>query len=290
LTSHENADPSTYSGVAFVTAVWTDDGKTVTALIHNEYHADHFPSACIFKESMKCWYTTIVSAKSIDGGQSFAETSPPAVIASAPFPQDFQQGRHRGFFNPSNIILHQGYYYMASNTTGGMNQKPGLCLFRTATVNDPSSWRGYDGVGYTSVALDPYRADTNPYVPCQPVTGPGTVGSISWNAAYGLFLIVYQLVDKIRPDGVTAYSWSKDLIDWTMPQVLFAAPNMSSKNCSDSFRYGYPSVVDPLAPGRNFDTVGDHPVLFLTRFHVGSNCGLPPNRDLIRFQLDITQN
>jgi hypothetical protein len=289
LTSHENADPSVYSGFAYVTAVWTDDGEKVNALIHNEYHAEHFPNACIFKDSMKCWFTTILAASSTDGGQTFSETSPPTVVASAPFPQDFQQGRHRGFFNPSNIIFHQGFYYMLVNTTGGIGQKPGLCLFRTATVSDATSWRAYDGVDYKSVAIDPYRADTNDYVPCQPVAGPGTVGSISWNAASGLFLIVYQWVDKIRPDGVTAYSWSKDLINWSAAQTLFAEPNMSSHNCSDKFRYGYPSVLDPQAVGRNFDTVGEHPMLFLTRFHVGTNCDLPPNRDLTRFQLDITR-
>jgi hypothetical protein len=288
LTSHEKVDPSAYSGLAFVTSVWTDDGNTINALIHNEYHADHFANSCIYAEPMKCWYTTILAARSTDGGQTFTETSPPTVVAAVPFPQDFQQGRHRGFFNPSNILFHQGYYYMATNTTGGLTQMPGLCLFRTVSVKDPKSWRGYDGAGYSSTPIDPYRGNTNLYIPCQPVSGPGTVGSISWNAASSLFLIVYQWVSKIHPDGVTAYSWSKDLVTWSAPQVLFPEPDMSSHNCADKFRYGYPSVVDPEAPGRNFDSVGNHPILFLTRFHVAANCGLPPNRDLIRFQVDIT--
>jgi hypothetical protein len=287
LTSHEDPDPGAYSGLRFITALWTDDGVVVNALIHNEYHADHFPKACLFKSSMKCWYTTIIGATSTDGGQTFKTATPPVVVAAAPFRQDFQQGRHRGFFNPTNIIHHGGFYYMATDTTGGAGQKAGLCLFRTSTVADPTSWRGYDGSAFTSRAIDPYSSDTNGYVPCEPVHGPGTAGSISWSSTRKLFMMVSQWVDKAHADGEIAYSWSSDLIDWSPPQTLLAEPAMSSQNCSNRFRYGYPSVLDPASPGRNFDEIGAHPVLFLTRFRVGADCGLPPSRDLIRLQLQI---
>jgi hypothetical protein len=284
--SRKNADPAAYADLGYVTATWTDDGNTIAALIHDEYHAEQFPGACLFKDSMPCWYTTIVGARSTDGGMNFRTADPPVPVAAAPFRQDFEQGRHRGFFNPSNIFFHDGFYYMATDTTGGLGQREGLCLFRTRTVHDPASWRGFDGRGYTSQALDPYRVDTRHYVPCEPVDGPGTVGSISWYPAAKMFLLVFQEVDSSRPDGYTAYVWSDDLIHWSKPAVLYDHPNMSSNSCSDRFRFGYPSIADPDAPGRNFDGIGDHPVLFLTRFHV-AGCNLPPNRDLVRFQLDI---
>jgi hypothetical protein len=284
--SHENSDPSAYSGLGYVTALWTADGKTVAALIHNEYHAQHFPNACLYTDGIKCWYTTILGAHSADGGQTFTTRHPPTVVAAVPFRQDFEQGRHRGFFNPSNILFHNGFFYMAANTTGGAGQKAGLCLFRTQMVDDPASWRGYDGQGYNSRAIDPYRSDTSRYVPCQPVVGPGMAGSITWNQPSSLFLVVYQMVDSSYPDGQTSYAWSQDLINWTSPQMLYDQPNMSSLNCADRYRYAYPSVLDPDAPGRNFDKINNHPYLFLTRFHV-SNCKLSSNRDLVRMQLEI---
>jgi hypothetical protein len=101
-------------------------------------------------------------------------------------------------------------------------------------------------------------------------------------------LIVTQTVNRSHPDGETTYAWSSDLINWSPPQTLFDRPNMSSPNCNDRYRYGYPSVLDADAPGRNFDQIGDHPYLFLTRFHI-EDCHLPPDRDLLRFKLDITQ-
>lgn len=287
LTSHENPDPSAYSGLRFLTAFWTHDGVNVRALIHNEYHADRFPNACKSKISMQCWYTTVIAGTSSDGGRTFTTSTPSTVVAAVPFRQDFEQGRHRGFFNPSNIFYHDGYYYMATDTTGGPGQKAGLCLFRTATVGDPTSWRGYDGKSYMSRAIDPYRGDVGQYVPCKPVDGPGTAGSIVWSTSAQMFLMVHQWVDAKHPDGEIAYSWSQDLLQWSKPQSLLDLPIISSHNCADRERYDYPSVLDPGARGRNFDTIGGNPVLFLTRFHVGAHCDMPPDRDLVRLQLTI---
>jgi hypothetical protein len=211
------------------------------------------------------------------------------VVAAVPFRQDFEQGRHRGFFNPSNILFHSGYFYVMADTTGGAGQKAGLCLFRTQNADDPASWRGYDGQGFDSRAIDPYRFDTSRYVPCQPVAGPGTAGSITWYQSSGLFLIVYQTRDSSHPNGRTAYAWSQDLMQWSSAQTLYDQPDMSSSNCADRYRFGYPSVLDPDAPGRNFDRIGDHPYLFLTRFLV-ANCRLSANRDLVRVQLHITRS
>jgi hypothetical protein len=80
--------------------------------------------------------------------------------------------------------------------------------------------------------------------------------------------------------------WSRDMQHWGPSRTLLDKPDMTSKNCSDTYRYGYPSLLDPDAGGRNFDVIGSAPLLFMTRFHVGK-CGLPPNRDLVWMQLDV---
>ena len=45
----------------FITALWSDDGEHVAALVHNEYHAEHFAGRCTFKEDLACWYNTSAS-------------------------------------------------------------------------------------------------------------------------------------------------------------------------------------------------------------------------------------
>ena len=285
LVSKPQADPAGYEGLRYVTATWTKDGIHVAALIHNEYHAERF-GKCAYAETMQCWYNTILVASSGDSGETFTVETSPRVVAAIPFTQAVGQGRHRGFFNPSNVLFRDGYWYVAANTTGGGEQQTGTCLFRSADVNDPSAWKSFDGHDFTGPSIDPYRDDINRYVPCQPMTGVNTLGSISYYAPLSLYLGVFQGADRNHPHGSIAFAWSKDMLHWGPHTTLLDRPDMSSRDCTDVERYGYPSVLDPQAPGRNFDLIDKTPYLFLTRFHV-EGCKLSPDRDLVRFELRI---
>ncbi len=284
LVSTVDADPARYEGLRYITATWTKDGIHVAALIHNEYHAERF-GKCAYAESMQCWYNAILAASSGDGGESFALGSP-QVVAAIPFTQNVGQGRHRGFFNPSNILFQDGYWYMAAHTTGEGEQKAGTCLFRSSDVDDPTAWKSFDGREFSGPSIDPYRDDTHRYIPCQPMTGVSTLGSISYYSPFSLYLGVFQETDRNHPQGSIAMAWSKDMLHWGSHITLINRPDMSSRNCSDIERYGYPSVLDAEASGRNFDVIGKTPYLFLTRFHV-KDCKLSSNRDLVRFELRI---
>jgi hypothetical protein len=287
LVSKPDPDPALYDGMRYVTATWTKDGVHVAAVIHNEYHAERF-GKCSYAGSLQCWYNTILAAFSDDSGQTFSVGSTPRVIAALPFAQEVDQGRHRGFFNPSNILFRDGYWYMAVHTTGGGTQHAGTCLFRSTNVDDPESWKSFSGREFDSVSIDPYRGDKSRYVPCQPMTNISTLGSISYYANLDLYLCIFQNVDPDHLNGSIAYAWSKDMLHWGPHTVLLNRPDMSSKNCLDNERYGYPSVLDAQAPGRNFDSISQTPYLFLTQFHV-KNCKLTSDRDLVRFQLIISR-
>ena len=285
LVSTADADPALYQGLRYVTATWTKDGLHVAALIHNEYHAERF-GKCAYAGSMQCWYNTILAASSSNSGAAFIVESIPGVIAAIPFTQAVDQGRHRGFFNPSNILFRDGYWYMAAHTTGGGEQQTGTCLFRSSDVDDPGAWKSFDGREFTGPSIDPYRADTRRYVPCKPMTGVNTIASITYYASLKLYLGVFQGADRNHPHGSIGYAWSKDMLHWGPHAALLDRPDMSSKDCLDPERYGYPSVLDPQAAGRNFDVIDKTPYLFLTRFHV-KDCKLSSDRDLVRFELRI---
>lgn len=285
LTSKPDADPARYEGLRYVTATWTKDGIHVTALIHNEYHAERF-GKCAYAGSMQCWYNTILAASSVNSGETFVVGRSPHVVTAVPFTQAIEQGRHRGFFNSSNILFHDGYWYMAANTTGEGEQQAGTCLFRSSDVDDPGAWKSFDGENFIGPSIDPYQDDVHRYVPCQPMTGVSTLGSISYYAPLGLYLGVFQGADRNHPRGSIAYAWSKDMLHWGPHTTLLDRPDMSSRDCSDPERYGYPSVLDAEAPGRNFDVIAKTPYLFLTRFHL-KDCRLSSDRDLVRFELQI---
>jgi hypothetical protein len=287
-----NADPSAYSDFSWIAATWTGNGRDVVALMHDEYHANEHPGACRFREMMSCWYNVVTAARSRDGGRSFASTQPPSLVAAPAFRQEVGQGRHRGFFNPSNIVAQDGAWYTLIATTGGEGQKRGVCLFQTREIENPASWRAYDGADFSLRAVDPYREDAAQAKPCQPLKHlPTTVGSVTRHEASGLWLAIFHL----GPDpaqgvvgGRVAYSWSRDLLAWTPLQTLTTHPTMWSKDCGDRERYAYGAIADPASTSRNFETMGNEAFLFMAKMRV-SDCKVGPQRDLVRIRVRIVK-
>jgi hypothetical protein len=160
LTSAKNPDPSRYDDRTWVGATWTGDGKTIVALGHNEFQGNQHWGTCAYREYLQCWYNSIVLLKSVDGGRTFARIPGAMPIANADFTHAEQQGAPRGFFEPSNIIEKDGYFYTLIITTGGGEQKPGTCLFRTKRLDVDSAWEYWTGRGFAPSARDPYRQKT----------------------------------------------------------------------------------------------------------------------------------
>ncbi len=284
LPSAGNEDPARYDDASWITATWTEDGKRVDALVHHEFQANTHPGRCAIKDYMSCWYNTIVAATSEDGGRSFARARPPVVVAAAPFRQDVGQGRHRGFFNPSNIVAEGRHRYFLSSTTGWAGQGGGPCLFRTDTPGDPTSWRAHDGRAFTIRYVDPYRADPKP-APCATIAPfPAPVGAVVRHRATGAWVAVFQAKADGRafPESGFYTTSSRDLLRWDAPRLLLAGRTLYDDPCTSGGRLiSYPSFIDPAAKGRNFDDVGDTADLFYATLQV-EGCQVTSRRDLVR--------
>jgi hypothetical protein len=309
LDSSEDADPAKYDGRRYITATWTPDGKRVAALIHDEYHADHHPGRCLFKSDIECWWNAILSFRSDDGGANFAPSNP-LVVAAAPFKQDVGQGRHRGFFNPSNMFAKEGYVYAFTSTTGWEGQSAGACLIRNRDPLDSAGWRGWDGREFSVRWRDPYDASSPPpskrasgasrgegraqasCAPIEPFFFP--VGSVVRHRATGAFVAVWEaprVEGRFATSGLY-YATSRDLIHWSQAALLAATP-MTHAPCGpnesnrDGWIVSYPSLMDADAQGRNFDDTGDAPWLFYARI---KNNGCTPGADrvLMRQRISIT--
>lgn len=289
LPSPEKSDPARYEDRNFVAATWTEDGLTVGALVHHEYHADSF-GRCSATGDMACWYNTVLAYRSRDAGRDFARLPRP-VVASAPFRQEVEQGRHRGFFNPSNIFADgtkaSPWRYALISTTGWTGQPYGNCLFRTA---DPAGgdWRAWDGHAFAIRYDDPYRSGFAPPRPCRtipPFTFP--VGTVVWHAGSKRFVAIMQAkAGGAFPLSGFYASTSRDLTSWSPPQLVLAASTLYDDLCTVGGSVAaYPSILDPGSTSRNYDTVGDAPDLFFTRIAV-DKCGTG-RRLLLRQRLNI---
>ncbi len=294
LSSAQSADPAAYDGRRFITSLWTDDGKTIAALVHNEYHADHFPGRCLYNEELPCWYNSVLAFRSADGGESFTRSTP-LVVAAAPFRQDIGQGHHRGFFNPSNIFSDGRQKYALIATTGWDNQPAGTCLFRNADPLNSAGWRAFDGTAFSIRYDDPYSGRSFAPTACAPVGPFGfPVGAVVRHRPSGLFLAIWAAPknDAERPvDGFYVAS-SRNLIDWSGPRLLLAGKTMMSPACAadgsggESSVVAYPSLLDAKATGRNFDNVGDEAWLYYTAIKV-EGCTPGAERVLLRRKIGI---
>jgi hypothetical protein len=262
--------------------------------VHNEYHADHFPRHCAFEGDLPCWYNTVLSFRSNDAGRSFVPGTP-LVVAAAPFRQDVEQGRHRGFFNPSNVFAHGPYKYTFISTTGWNGQPYGACLFRNDNPLNSAGWRAFDGKEFSIRYADPYAGKGVSPRACAPIAPFGfPVGAVVRHRGSGMFIAIWEAPKNGSDRPVDGFytATSRDLLTWTPPRLLLAGGTMMSPVCAadgggrDATVLAYPSILDSKAEGRNFDDVGDKAWLYYAAVKA-EGCTPGANRVLLRRQIDI---
>jgi hypothetical protein len=295
LESHGSDDHASYDNLEWITATHTDDGETVHALVHNEYHGWEHSADCSSERA--CWLNTVTLATSTDGGASYTHRPAPShAVATFPYRYAPNTGP-MGFFMPSNIVERDGWHYALVRALNGPRESPaypeqvrGNCLIRTADLGEPASWRAWDGAGFGVAFADPYRDRVEPreHV-CRPVSidplrelGPQspsayTAGemteSLTYNSHFGRYLLtgISWKPDERSGEDVWGiyYSLSADLVEWSERRLL-AEVHPYYVPVTDPGRPHsvlYPAVLDPASADRNFGTTGRVNDLYFTVYH-----------------------
>jgi hypothetical protein len=294
--------PSMFNDSEWLAAPYTEDGMTIYAIVHNEYrgdtHSDARPGQCPSGDRLTCLDTSVTMLVSTDGGDSYHDILEPPNHLVATMPYTFNdQGVPSGLRQPSNIIQGEdGYFYVFTNISDyppDPSQFPPqwVCAMRTKDLSDPSSWRYWDGEGFTGRFVNPYIETVGSDEPkCAPLEESDLSGSlnesVTFNTALGRYIMVgysfHPAADS--PMWGIYYSLSDDLIHWTQRRLLVEIPGQNAVDNPDTtMHYAYPSLIDPSSPSMNFDTTGDHAYLYVTRY----NGEYPLDRDLIRFPVQI---
>jgi hypothetical protein len=282
-----NNDPAVFNDHEWLTSFWTNDGRTVYALIHNEFQANLRPSLCPSRVYDKCWYNAVTAAISHDGGfQLFRPAH--AIVAAPAYRFDNKVGRPVGYFMPSTIIKRGGYYYDMVWAENVGAQKRGVCLLRTHNLADPESWRAWDGRGFTVRLGNPYLkpAGTPPHVCAliDPAHLHSHIASLVRHGPTGRYIVMMSFEGDPHPGFY--FSDRADLFHWSEPvKVMDIGPAVPGE-CGNRPVFAYPSLLDPNSPSRNFDVVGDAVYLYFTRFHP-IKCAGNLNRDLLRVPVTI---
>ena len=293
--SSRNPDPAAFDDREWLgTPYALGTGRTVVALVHDEYQGYLHPGRCPSGSYTKCWYNAVTLAVSRDGGDSYRHTPPPAQLVAA-YPLRYVPDTGPvGIFEPSNIVRSpsDGYYYAVVQMIGPGRNPSGTCVMRTTNLLDPRSWRAWDGAGFGLRFVNPYRESGGKV--CQAVAKPEIADmneSLTFNTVLKKFMLVGA---SSAPDPATGadvhgiyYSLSDDLVTWTQRRLLLRAQLPWTVRCDGRRPIAYPAVLDPASTSRNFETTGRRFFLYFTRFNGG--CRLTSDRDLVRVPVAFGQ-
>ena len=290
MSSSNQSDPAKYDAKEWLASPWTPDGKTIYALVHNEYQGQLFqscPSASV------CWFNSITSAVSTNSGATFTQSAAPSHLVAA-IPYQFSKDGPNGYFTPSNIVRSgDGYFYAMFRAQPHLAQQLGSCLVRTRDISDPTSWRAWNGTNFSVQFINPYVVTVNPaeHV-CAPVDFL-SIGTITESLTYNTYFRKWMLVGNSvgdaahgKPPGVY-YSFSDDLLEWTNATLLMAAEITFVKDCNPPDPIKESSILDPASTSRNFETTGQRPQQFYTWYHL-SGCNGTLDRDLVRIPIEFS--
>jgi hypothetical protein len=295
MSSGVKRDPAMYDDREWLAATYTHNGTTIYGLIHAEYQGWQGDPGCgtSFEQRKKCWYNAITLTRSDNGGATFTHAVPPAHYVAGP-PYTYQAGMGPiGFFQPSNIVrARDGFFYVLVHVEGGTGVQPtGSCLWRTSDLSDPGSWRAWGGSGFTVRFRDPYAVSYPPAEGVCAVVARNQIGTRSESLTWSSYFKKWMLVGSgLNADGVSGpgfyYHTSDDLINWTRGKLLMQGPLPWANDCNGEVLRD-PSLLDDDGESRNFETIGQRPYLFFTRFHL-DGCAWSLDRDLIRIPLEFS--
>ena len=293
MDSSENADPALFSDNEWIGSTYTEDGQTVYALIHNEHQGHTHSGQCPQGEYFPCWYNTVTIVKSTDGGRTYNHMLEPPdhLIATLPYPYIAGEGPN-GIRAPSNIIKGvDGFYYSYLAAATEYPPEQWVCLMRTDDLEDPKSWRFWDGTGFEGQFINPY-VDEGESHKCPALDKDDIGASLSDSITYNTYLDRYVLIgisadwlaDEEREVWGVFYSFSDDLVHWSRRKLLIELPLPWTTAHHTHTSYLYPSLLDPDSESRNFDSTDKTAYLYITRQNFGQGS---LDRDLIRYPVEF---
>jgi hypothetical protein len=294
MRSPENASPSRFEDREWLASLYTTDGRTVWALVDEEYQGNRHPGRCRSGSYFQCWYNAVTLARSANGGRSYTHKPAPRQLVAAPATPYAGGGGPVGVFTPSNIVTGPDGAHYALVRVRGPDGAHGDCLLRSTRVGSASAWRAWNGHGYGNAFPDPYAARAQAGPGCAQV-GAGDITEMTESLTYSTALHRYLLVG-LAPPGPTSvgaqatgiyFATSSDLIHWSPRTLIAPAVSVPTYACGQPSPIAYPSVVDPSSRSRTYATSGGSPFLYYTQF-LYEGCRQTADRNLMRVRLQVS--
>jgi hypothetical protein len=279
--SRHDPKPAHFDDTTWLDAFYNIDGKRIVALGHMEYHGWEHSGMCTIKNNDNpCWYTAATFLLSEDGGYHFAPPkSPPNFVVGVPYKYEINQGPE-GYSIDTNIVKAGEWYYAMvtdwpwpPDCDDTKKARPCLVPFgvspiRTSNIEDPASWRGWDGKEFAVAFVDPYQGSVarprdHVYTPVPTIYN---VNGINFHQASHRFIATLfdPWNDAFGPPGLY-FSTSPDMVHWSKPALGITVNQLLEREPEGNWSYLYFSLIDPNSTDANFSTVTDNPYLYYVR-------------------------
>ena len=186
-----------------------------------------------------------------------------------------------------------GYYYtLMALFPDKLQPGGGLCVMRTDRLDDPASWRAWDGRGFNLRLQSPYVSG-RPAPLCTFLSTVRDVGYVVYSSHLERYMQIIPAHQWIDGRGVCGFyhALSADLVHWGDLHLIAEAKvwdgcetNLEPPGVLESVKVGYPSVLDHADNTVNFERTGRTPHLYYVRFNQGAF-----DRDLVRVPLTFTR-
>ena len=285
-----NPDPVMYAANEFLDSTFAFGNETVISLCHTEYPGNRYDNCPTGPKSYPyCWTVSVGLMISYDYGTTWQHARPPPqhLVAAVPY-QYIASQRASGWGDPTNIVYHHedGYYYVAMWNRNPVGlQPPGICMMRTQSLLEPSSWRGWNGSHFSVSFASPYNnrlvdkeeawnvsdhictvldveESTLDQTQCSPF-------GLVWSSELKVFLMTWGCLSGYGSFYMTT---SSDLIHWSLnpPHPFYNASLLPPDVSKLVTSLHYPSIMDATAPAtfadNNYFTIGNNPHLFWVSF------------------------
>jgi hypothetical protein len=291
-------NPAHYRWSSTVFAQYTENGRDIYGLVHNEWHGWEIQGACTAAQgARRCGSGGITYAVSHDDGDTwFAPEPPDNLVATVP-PRPTIDDARTGLFSPTNPIKKGNDYYSVVLLGAIGDQDSGACIMRTPDIGDPDAWRGWDGTSFSLRFRNNFYEHTDPQRThtCEPVSPNEILAmtrSLSYNTALGKYVLTGHSAkfDPVQSRNVFGLylSTSDDLIHWSMRELIIEIPGLISHECGGPGPAAYPSLIDHDSTDRNYRLTDSTMYLYYTIFHYNAACQLTLDRDLVRRTVEIT--
>ena len=285
FTSDNSDRPETYNNQEWLAGVYTLDGRTIYSIVHNEYKPEGDAGW------MYAWYNTLTFAVSVDTGRHYTQPAAPAQFLAG-IPYQYAPGSPMGIFGGSKPVYNpaDGFYYALVHLERYRLQEWGVGVIRTRTLDDPDSWRGWDGTGFNVHFVDPYNETVDD--PANHILAPvsrNRIGkmceSLTFSTYFNEFMVVGFHVKYDASLGRNVYGFyyalSHDLIHWSEPILVYESP-------TNGWQQGgiyYPAIIDHSDTSRNFERPDQEAYLYFTKWNSGAY-----DRDLVRVPIRFKKN